>query len=95
MEISSKDVVRIARLAKLKVDESLHQTYVQELKDIFAVLDQLSDVNTEGLSPMVTVNSNTTPLRRDKITDGDCEDKILANAPLKKYGYFLVPKVVE
>ena len=95
MEISNKDVVRIARLAKLKIDESMHQHYVQELKDIFTVLDQLSEVNTEGLAPMVTVNNHPTPLRQDKITDGDCEDKVLVNAPLKKYGYFLVPKVVE
>ena len=58
-------------------------------------IDQLNEVNTDNVHPLSSVTGHDLPLRKDKIIDGDINDKILKNAPEKISGYFVVPKVVE
>ncbi len=66
-----------------------------ELNNIIGRVEQLSEVDTDGVSPMTSVAEMTMPSRDDVITDGDYVDRVLANAPDKVSPYFAVPKVVE
>lgn len=95
MKIDSSAIKRIARLAKIRVPESKYEMYAKELSNIVDVIDQLQDVDTTGLEPVVNVSNHMTPLRADIVTDGNCDDKVLSNAPNSRFGYFVVPKVVE
>ena len=95
MKIDSSAIKRIAKLAKIRVPESKYEMYAKELSNIVDVIDKLQEVDTSGLEPVVSVSDHRTPLRADTVTDGNCDDKILSNAPKSKFGYFLVPKVVE
>jgi aspartyl-tRNA(Asn)/glutamyl-tRNA(Gln) amidotransferase subunit C len=99
MEIKKQDILRIERLARLTLPEDQRQGFSERLTKVFGWIDQLREVDIEGVTPMVTpllqMGIQTTPLRHDTINDGDCLDKILANAPEAQHGSFTVPKVVE
>ncbi len=58
-------------------------------------VEELDEVNTDNVEPLVSVNSESLTLRQDEVTAGHICEEILANAPVKEYGYFVVPKVVE
>ena len=58
-------------------------------------IEELNEVNTDNVEPLISVNDTTLRLRDDEITDGGCQEAVLANAPDKEYDYFAVPKVVE
>ena len=66
-----------------------------ELNNILGWVEQLGEVNTDGVEPLTAVVANTLRLRDDVVTDGDCREDILANAPLSEHGFFAVPKVIE
>jgi len=68
---------------------------VPELNNIIDWVDQLAEVNVEGVEPMTAVIPNELRLREDKVTDGNVRDKVLANAPAPEHGFFGVPKVIE
>jgi aspartyl-tRNA(Asn)/glutamyl-tRNA(Gln) amidotransferase subunit C len=95
MSLDKETIKNIANLARIKVpDDNLdHQT--KELSSIMDWVEQLNSVNTDGVEPLASVIDVTLPLREDKITDGDCRNKILANGPEVEDGYFAVPKVIE
>lgn len=91
-----KDTVRtIAHLARLEVRDDELDHLAGELSSILTFVEQLAEVNTDGVQPMTSVADLTLPQREDVVTDGNCRDKILANAPEQADGFFLVPKVVE
>lgn len=95
MVVNKKTIQRIAKLARINIPESKYEMYAKEISNIIEVIDQLQEVDTKDLDPVINVNNHGNPLREDKVTDGNCDDKVLANAPKSKFGYFLVPKVVE
>ncbi len=95
MKVDSGAIKRLARLARIRMPESKYEMYAKELSNIVDVIDKLQEVDTKGLEPLVSVSDHRTPLRADNVTDGNCDNKILSNAPKSKFGYFLVPKVVE
>ena len=66
-----------------------------ELSNIIHFVEQLAEVNTDGVAPMTSVAHMELPRRADAVTDGNCRDKVLANAPEPAHGFFTVPKVVE
>jgi len=88
-------VRRIAHLARIAVsdDEVLHLQ--SELNAILAFVEQLDQVNVDGVEPMTSVIPMKLPMREDVVTDGEIAAKVLANAPLTEDGFFLVPKVIE
>jgi len=91
-----KDTVRtIANLARLEVRDDELDHLAGELSNIMTFVEQLAEVNTDGVQPMTSVADLALPQRADVVTDGNCRDKILANAPEQQDGFFLVPKVVE
>lgn len=95
MAIDAQTVKRIAFLSRLKIDEDKVEATSQEFDKIIAWVDQLKEVDTDNIEPLISVNENHLALRKDEVTDGNQAEAVLANAPMKEYGYFAVPKVVE
>ena len=105
MALDKDTVARIARLARLKVPDEELGALAGELSGIFAWIEQLNEVDTNGVEPLSSVSNVTLPLRADKVTDGGMAGKVLANAPggavyidpsdKNAGGFFTVPKVVE
>jgi len=95
MALDKATVARIATLARIKLPEIEREAIVGELSKILTWIEQLNRVPTDGVEPMASVAHMTLPMREDKVTDGECRDKILQNAPQSTHGFFTVPKVVE
>ena len=100
MSVDTETVARIAALARIKVSEAELEAMVPELNGILAWVEQLGEVNVDGIEPMTAVIPNTLRLRDDVIdadplTGGVIRDKVLANAPVAEHGFFGVPKVIE
>jgi len=93
--MDEQTVKKIAFLSHLKIDDDKVESTLQEFTGILRWVDQLKEVNTEGVEPLVSVNQNNITMRKDEVTDGGKAKEILANAPQQEYGYFAVPKVVE
>lgn len=88
-------VAKIARLARIRVTEEEKAHYAKELSGILAFVEQLNEVNTDGVPQMVSVADLKLPWREDKVTDGNQQEAVTANAPKSDYGCFVVPKVME
>jgi len=95
MSLDKETVKNIANLARIKVADADLEPLAGELSGILDWIEQLNAVDTEGVEPLASVVDVTLPRRDDVIDDGDCRDKVLANAPESEDGYFTVPKVVE
>jgi aspartyl-tRNA(Asn)/glutamyl-tRNA(Gln) amidotransferase subunit C len=95
MALDEKTVARIARLARIAVPEDELEPLAGELSHILEWIEQLNEVDTEGVAPMTSVVAMRLAWREDRVTDGGQAEAILANAPARQDGYFVVPKVVE
>ncbi len=95
MALDKDTVRRIARLARIKVPEERLEPLARELANIIGWVEQMSEVDTEGVQPMTSVVHMTLKARGDQVTDGVYRDKVLANAPEADHGFFTVPKVLE
>jgi len=95
MSVDKDTVRRIARLARLALEEERVEPMVNELNGIFAWVEQLGEVDVEGVEPMTSVVAQTLKMREDKVTAGGDAAAIMANAPVSEDNFFVVPKVVE
>ena len=95
MSVDAATVRRIARLARIAVTDDEVPHLQGELNAMLAFVEQLSEVNVDGVEPMTSVTPMTLRRRDDVITDGGYADKIVSNAPLSEENFFMVPKVVE
>jgi aspartyl-tRNA(Asn)/glutamyl-tRNA(Gln) amidotransferase subunit C len=95
MSVDAQTVKRIGRLARIRIQEEEVAAYQQELNAILGFVEQLSEVDVEGIEPMTSVTPMTLRRRDDIISDGGYADKIVSNAPLSEDNFFMVPKVVE
>ena len=96
MSVDKSTVVRIAQLARIKISEDDLGPLAEELSKIVGWVEQLDEVDTEGVTPMTSTTEGTVLRQRDDVvSDGDCRDEVLSNAPETKKGYFVVPKVIE
>ena len=95
MSVDADTVRRIAHLARIAVAEDEVEHLKGELNAILAFVEQLSEVNVEGVEPMTSVTPMAMKQRKDEVTDGGIPDDIVRNAPATEEHYFLVPKVVE
>lgn len=95
MAVSEDNVRRIARLARINVPEDDLASLSSELSSILGWVEQLAEVNVEGVVPMASAADLTLPLREDKASSSARREDILANAPDARDGYFAVPKVIE
>ena len=95
MSVDTATVKRVARLARLAVSEDEAVRMTGELNGILGFVEQLSEVDVDGVEPMTSVTPMDMKKRVDTVTDGDIAETIVANAPLTADHYFQVPKVVE
>ena len=93
--VTSEDVKKIARLSRLHVEDARLQSLADELNGILGWIEQLNEVDVEGVAPMTSAVAITAPLRDDDITDGKVRDKVLSNAPKSDDGFYVVPRSVE
>jgi aspartyl-tRNA(Asn)/glutamyl-tRNA(Gln) amidotransferase subunit C len=95
MSVDAATVRRIAHLARVAVADDEVEHLQAELNAILAFVEQLAEVNVEGVEPMTSVTPMALKKRADEVTDGGIPDDILKNAPAREEHYFVVPKVVE
>ena len=95
MSVDAETVRKIARLARIGIDEAQVAPLADELSTILGWIEQLGEVDTKGVAPMTAVIPNHLAWRADVISDGDVQAKVLANAPDATSGFFAVPKVIE
>lgn len=95
MAIDNETVKRVAFLSRLKVDDDKIEATKEEFNKILNWIEELNEVNTDNVEPLISVNDTTLRLREDKVSDGNYQEAVLENAPDKEYDYFAVPKVVE
>ncbi|KPP86267.1 MAG: aspartyl/glutamyl-tRNA(Asn/Gln) amidotransferase, C subunit [Rhodobacteraceae bacterium HLUCCO07] len=95
MSIDKETAAKVARLARIRVEPDRLETLAGEFNAVLGFIEQLGEVDVEGVEPMVSVTPMRLKRRADEVTDGGMQDKILSNAPDAREGFFAVPKVVE
>ncbi len=95
MSVDQDTVRRIARLSRIAIKDEQVEPMTGELNGILAWVEQLGEVNTDGVPPMTSVVEAKLPLREDVVTDGGIQRDVTRNAPEGDDGFFTVPKVVE
>ena len=95
MSIDTNQVRHVAKLARIQMDDAEIAALVPELNAILGWVEQLGEVDTDGIEPLAAVIPATLAFRKDVVNDGDARDAVLANAPAASHGFFAVPRVVE
>ena len=95
MALDKATVARIATLARIRLTEAELEPMAAGLQGILDWIEQLGEVDTDGVAPMASVAEMRLPMRDDTVTDGGNRDAVVGNAPKSEKGFFTVPKVVE
>ena len=95
MSIDENTAARVAKLARIKVEDAALPALASEFNTILGFIEQLNEVDVDGVEPMTSVTPQRLKRRADVVTDGDRQAEILSNAPDAREGFFAVPKVVE
>lgn len=95
MSIDQNTAARVAKLARIKVEDEALPALAAEFNTILGFIEQLNEVDVDGIEPMTSVTPQRLKRRADVVTDGNQQAKVLANAPDAREGFFAVPKVVE
>ena len=95
MAIDTTTAAKVAKLARIKVDEAALPALAEEFNAILGFIEQLNAVDVSGVEPMTSVTPQRLKRRADQVNDGDQQMQVLANAPDAREGFFAVPKVVE
>lgn len=95
MSIDTDTARKVAKLARIAVPEEDLPALAGEFNTILGFIEDLNEVDVDGVEPMVSVTPMRLKRRQDVVTDGDQADKVTANAPDAREGFFAVPKVVE
>lgn len=95
MSIDIDTARKVAKLARIRVDEAALPALAAELSGILGFMEQLNEVDVTGVDPMTSVTPMRLKRRADVVTDGSIQPQVLKNAPDAREGFFAVPKVVE
>ena len=95
MSVDASQVRHVAKLARIAMSDAEVDALVGEFNNILGWVEQLGEVDTDGDEPLASVIDVPLRLRDDVVTDGDCRDAVLLNAPDAQHGFFAVPKVIE
>jgi aspartyl-tRNA(Asn)/glutamyl-tRNA(Gln) amidotransferase subunit C len=95
MSVDIDTVRKVARLARIHEPEERLEALTGELNGILGWIEQLNEVDVDGVEPMTSAVAMTLPLRADEVVDGGIPALVTANAPRSEDGFFVVPKVVE
>jgi aspartyl-tRNA(Asn)/glutamyl-tRNA(Gln) amidotransferase subunit C len=95
MSLEPATIRRIATLARIHVEDADLDALAAELNGILGWIEQLNEVNVDGIEPLTGAQQMALKMREDVVTDGGYPDEVLANAPERAGEFFAVPKVVE
>jgi len=95
MSVDTATVKRVAKLSRIAITDERAESMKAELNTILGFVEQLDEVDVEGVQPMTSVVDMEMRKRTDAVTDGNKADDVTANAPVSEDNFFLVPKVVE
>lgn len=99
MTITTSDVVRAAKLAKLDIPEKEIKIFLTRISKVLHWVEKLQEIDVRNIQPLANPMEDRDPYlmdsRPDSVTDGNCVQDILKNAPSKEYDMFEVPKVIE
>jgi len=95
MSIDVKTAAHVAKLARIKVEDDALPVLAEEFNNILGFIEQLNEVDVDGVEPMTSVTPMRLKRRVDEVTDGDIQEQVLKNSPDAREGFFAVPKVVE
>src|SRR3954469_19718991 len=95
MSVTNDQVRHMAKLARIAMSDDEIERLAPELNAIIGWVEQLGEVNTDGVEPLTAVIDQKLRLRDDVVNDGNIRDEVLANAPNAQHGFFAVPKVIE
>jgi len=95
MAIDAETVRKVARLARIATPEDRVEQLARELNGIMNWIEQLAEVDTDGVEPMTSAVHVPLPMRDDVVTDGGDAERVLSNAPKRVENFYVVPKVVE
>ena len=95
MSVTSAQVRHIAKLARIGMSDAEADALVPEINNILGWVEQLGEVNTDGIEPLTAVIDQKLRLRDDQVTEKNIRNEVLANAPDAQHGFFAVPKVIE
>ena len=95
MSIDANTAAKVAKLSRIEVESQDLESLAKEFNDILGFIEQLNEVDVDGIEPMTSVTPQKLLRRNDNITDGDKQTSVLKNAPLSREGFYAVPKVVE
>ena len=95
MAITEDEARKVAHLARIAVDDADLPALAQELNSILHFMEQLNEVDVDGVEPMTSVTPMAMKQREDVVNDGEIANAIVANAPASEDNYFMVPKVIE
>lgn len=93
--VNADDVRKIAKLSRLHVEDAQLQPIAEDLNGILGWIEQLGEVDVEGVEPMTSAVDMAAPMRSDDVSDGGKRDAVLQNAPKSDDGFFVVPRSVE
>lgn len=95
MAITQDEARKVAHLARIAVDDAQLPALASQLTGMLDLMKQLNEVDVDGIEPMTGVEPMRLKRRKDIVSDGEMQDRILSNAPDAREGFFAVPKVVE
>ena len=95
MSLTKEDVQKVARLSSLDMSDEEMDRLAPELNNILGFIEKLGEVDTDNVEPLASPVDGIQPLREDIVNDGAMPDKVLANAPEKQQGFYVVKKIVE
>ena len=95
MQVSKEEILHIAGLANLKIEENKVDEYLLNLQDILNYADIVNNVSVEGLNETIGANDNCNVFRKDEVKDFGDRDALLQNAPEQERGMFKIPKVIN
>ncbi len=95
MALTAADMKKIASLARIRQPEEQLAPLAKEISGILDWIEQLGEVDTDGVEPMTSAVASKLPMRQDVVTDGGDPARVLSNAPKTDRNFFVVPKVVE
>lgn len=95
MAFNEETVANVANLARLNLTDEQKQKFAGEVDGILNWVEQLQEVNVDGVEPLISVTEQTEAIRSDIVTDGNIQADLMKNAPESAHGFYVVPKMVE
>ncbi len=95
MALNQETIKNLSTLARLRLPAEREEKILSDLQSILDWVEQLKEVNIDGVEPLVSVTQGNTPMRQDVVTDGGLQKELMMNAPEEIQGFYVVPKVVK